>query len=808
MQDLLYAFRGLRRSPGFTLVAVLALALGIGANTAIFSIVNSVLLKPLPYPQPDHIVALFGRFTGIGIPNDQNQFSALELLDVRRLNTSLSHVAAYQFASFTVNLGGAPERLDGAVVSPELFPLLGVQARLGRTFLTEEGQEGRSRVVLISHSLWTQRLGSDPKAIGQTLRLNGLGYEIVGVMPADFDLPEQAEIWTPLSFPPDALTPNSRGGHGLQVLARIKPELSLEQARGDLARVTTEIINENKNYPYEKFNYLVLANPLLEETVSDIKAALWTLLGAVGFVLLVACANVANLMLVRASARERELAIRTALGAGRARLVRQMLTESALLGLIGGIAGIVLARFALRALIVLTAESYPRVAGATLDWRVLGFTLAVSIATGLLFGLAPAWQSTHLVTHDALKEGGRGNTGGSGAQRLRRILIAGEIAISLVLLAGAGLLMKSFIKLQQVDPGFRHEQVLTMRLSLPQETYPEPAKIAAFFGDVTARVRALPGVEAVGATSGLPLSGNGGSGTTTVDTRAVPPDKASPEADLRTVTPGYFEAMNIRLVRGRYFDDRDVQSSAPVAIVDETLASTYWPNDDAVGKRLHPGGAGANVPWMTVVGVVRHVRNRTLEAPSRVEVYGAEAQRPTRSMSLAIRTSVDPMTLASAVQKAVVQVDPDQPVYRVRTMTDLMATSLARRRLSLLFLGIFAGAALLLAAIGIYGITSYSVAQRSQEMGVRLALGASHGGILRLILGQSLRLAVFGVVAGLIGAFTLTGLMASQLFEVPAADPITFVAVGAVLILVTMAASYIPAWRATRVDPMIALRNE
>ncbi len=814
-QDLRYALRALRRSPGFTLVVILALALGIGANTAIFSIVNGALLRPLQYPQPDHLVMLWGRFTGIGLPKDQNNFSAPELLDVKRLNTSLSHVAGFQTTSANVNLNGVPERIDGAVVSPELFPMLGVQPQLGRVFREDEAQDGRDRVAVISDGLWKRRFGSDPSVIGRKLLLNALSYEIVGVLPADFDFPSQTEIWAPLAFPANALTPDNRGNHGLQVLARVKPELSLAQAHSDLDRVSRAIIAENRQYPYERFNYTLLANPMLEEMVSDIKPALLILLGAVGFVLLIACANVANLLLVRASGREREMAIRTALGAGRVRLVRQMLTESAILGLLGGIGGLIVASAGLQALIAATSASFSRTRDITMDWRVLAFTFAISLATGLLFGLAPAWHAAHVVPHDSLKEGGRGNTAGSASQRLRRVLIVSEIALSLVLLAGAGLLIKSFLKLQQVDPGFRPENVLTMRISLPQQRYSSPELMRNFYRDVLSRVRRLPGVEAAGAISAVPLSGQGGSGTTTIDSQAVPADKTTPELDLRPVMAGYFESMGIGLVRGRLFDDRDNETAAPVAIVDETLAQTFWPNEDPIGKRLHRGGGrvpGPNNPWMTVVGVVRHVRLRTLEAPSRMELYWPEVQNPYSSMSLTVRTSVEPMSVANAVQKQVIAVDPDQPVYRIRTMQDYLASSVERRRLSMLLLAIFAGAALALAAVGIYGITSYSVAQRSQEMGVRLALGASRGGILRLVLRQSLNLAAIGVVAGLIGAFILTTLMStmltSMLFNTTAIDPLTFAIVAATLIAVTILASYIPARRATRVDPMVALRYE
>jgi predicted permease len=816
MQDLKYAVRALRRSPGFAVVVVLALALGIGANTAIFSIVNGALLQPLPYPQPDHLVMLWGRFTGIGIPKDQNEFSAPELADVKALNTSLSHVAALSPTSINVNLTGVPERVDGARVSPDMFPMLGVQARTGRVFRPEEGQEGRDRVAVISDGLWKRRFGSDPSVVGRKLVLNDMSFEVVGVLPPDFNLPEQTEIWVPLSFPASALAPDNRGNHYLLVLARIKPELSMAQAHADFDRVSRTIIERNKQYPYERFNYTLIANPLLEETVGDIKPALLILLGAVGFVLLIACANVANLLLVRASGREREMAIRTALGAGRARLVRQMLTESAILGLLGGIAGLLFARFGLSAIIAVAESSFPRVAGVTMDWRVLAFTFAISLVTGLLFGLAPAWHAAHVVTHESLKEGGRGSTAGGASQRVRRVLIVSEIALSLVLLAGAGLLIKSFLKLQQVDPGFRPDHVLTMRISLPQRRYSSPELIRNFYRDVLARVRPLPGVESAGAISSLPLSGQGGSGTTTVDSRAVPADKTTPELDLRPVVPGYFESMGIGLVRGRYFDDRDAETAAPVAIVDETLAQMFWPNEDPIGKRLHrgDGGPSSDAPWMTIVGVVRHVRLRTLEAPSRMELYWPEAQNPYPSMSLTIRTTatIEPMSLANAVQKQVLAVDPQQPVYRIRTMQEFLASSVERRKLSMLLLAIFAGAALALAAVGIYGITSYTVAQRSQEMGVRMALGASRGGILRLVLGQSLTLAVAGVLAGLLGSFILTALMssmlASMLFNTTAIDPVTFVLVAAALIAVTVLASYVPARRATRVDPMVALRYE
>ena len=808
LHDFQFAARVLLKNIGFTVVAVLALALGIGANTAIFSVVNSVLLKPLPYENPDKIVKIWMRFTGIGLPNDLNWVSLPEFVDVRDQNRSFSHIAAMQGANFNVSFADSPERIQGATVSPSLFPLLGVQAQVGRTFLPEESQKGRDNVVVISNGLWQRRFGSNPNVVGARLNINAQSYVVVGVLPPGFQYPDEAEMWAPLSFSQDDLSPNNRGSHGYEVIARIKPELTLAQVRSDMAALTSRIIEQNPGYPYRRANFAVVVNPLLEETVGNIKTALWILMGAVGFVLLIACANVANLLMVRASAREKEIAIRTALGAGRARLVRQLLTESVLLGIVGGVAGLLLARWGLKALIALSASSFPRVAGTTIDWEVLAFTMLISIATGVIFGIAPALQASRNATHDSLKEGGRTSMGGASSQLIRRTLVIAEIALSLVLLAGAGLLMKCFLRLQDVDPGFRSDGVLTMRVSLPPEKFKQPAQIGEFYRELLRRVRTLPGVQAAGAVSALPLSGNGSSGTTTVDTAAVPPENATPEADWRVAMPGYFEAMGIALVRGRYFDDRDTQTSQPVAIIDETMAQTYWPNEDPIGQRIRRGGRQSSRPWLSIVGVVRHVRYRTLEAQSRVQLYWPEVQSPTSDLSLAIRTAGDAMSLSTAVQKQVQAIDPDQPVYRIRTMREMMSESIARRRLAMLFLSIFAGAALALAVVGIYGITSYSVAQRSQEMGVRMALGASRSTILRLVLGQSLVLTAIGVVLGLAGSLVLTRLMSSLLFNVKSTDPATFVLVALVLAFAAMLAAYIPGWRATRVDPMVALRYE
>src|SRR3984893_8172072 len=588
LQDCRYAVRMLARNPGFTLIAVLALALGIGANSAIFSLVNAVILKPLPYQKPEQLVQLWMRFTNIGIPNDQNWVSAPEFVDLQQ-NQSLSHLAATSSNSFNINIAGTPERIDSAVVSTSFFPLLGVQAQLGRVFLPEEGQAGRERVVLLSDGLWRRRFGADPAISGRKLVMNGQSYLVVGVLPRDFQLPLEAEVWTPLVFSADDLSPNSRGNHSYQVIARIKTGLSLEQARADLDVVSQRIIDQHPDYPYRQFNFRVLTVPLLEQQIGGIKTALWVLMSAVGLVLLIACANVANLLLVRASAREREIAVRQALGVSRWRLIQQMLTESAMLGLMAGVIGLFLGYWALRVLTTLAATSFPRVMEAHMDLRVLAFTLLVSLATGILFGLAPAFSSRH-VTHDALKEGGRGGTAGAGSQRLRSTLVVAEVALSLTLLVGAGLLIRSFLRLQEVDTGFRPEGVLTMRISLPSEKYAKIEQNRTFFRELLAQIRQLPGVDAAGGATGLPLSATGWSGTTTVDSQAVQPQDASPEADQRPVFPGYFEALAIPLVRGRYFEQRDNETAAPVAIIDETMANTYWPKEDTTGKRIKQGG--------------------------------------------------------------------------------------------------------------------------------------------------------------------------------------------------------------------------
>jgi len=808
MNDLRYAFRQLLKNPGFTAVVVLTLALSIGANTTLFSVVNAILLRPLPYQNPDKLVALWMRFTGIGIPKDQNAVSAPEFMDLRRLANSFSDLAAISTTNFNLRVSEIPERVAGAAVSPSLFPLLGVQAQMGRVFLPEEEQIGEDTVAVVSHALWQRLFASDRSLIGRSYQINGRSVQIVGVMPPGFSFPDEAAMWTPLAFTPEQLSPNSRGNHGLAVLARIRDNLSFAQARAELDLVSQKIIEGAANYPYQKFGFRVLMNPMLEEIVGEVRMALILLMGAVVFVLLIACANIANLLLARGNAREREFAIRTAVGASRTRLLRQLLTESVVLSVLGAGLGLWLASASLRVLVAVAGRTLPRLSEVGLDGGVLTFTCLLAILTSVIFGFLPALQSTRSITQEALKESGQSTTASASRGRLRGVLIVAEVALSLLLLVGAGLLIKSFQRLLGVEPGFDTERVLTVRVSLPPLRYDQPDKIRSFYQNLRDRVLRLPGVEAAGLISILPLTGDNNSGTTTVDSQAVPADNASPEADWRVVTPGLFEALKVQLVRGRYFDERDSESSASVAIIDETMASTYWPNQDPIGRQLKRGGPQSTNSWMSIVGVVKHVRYRTLEMPSRVTLYWPHTQNPARTMSLALRSSQEPRALVDTIQREVRAIDPEQPTYAVRTLDEILAGSMARRRLSMLLLATFSAVALLLAGVGIWGVVAHAVSQRNHEIGIRRALGADTWQVLRLVLGDSLKMVLAGVVVGLAGTVLVTRLLSGLLFGVRAGDLATVALAGATLLAVAAIASYLPARRATKVDPMVVLRYE
>jgi putative ABC transport system permease protein len=807
LQDVRFAFRQMAKRPGFTLVVVLTMALGIGANAAIFSVLDAVLLRPLPYPQPQRLIKVWSRFTGIGLPNDQNWVSAPEFRDYQQLNNSFSDMAAIGVDAFNLGVKGSPLRVIGAAVSPSLFGMLGAQPMLGRTFLPEEAQPGREKEVVLGYGLWRRVFGANPSVIGSTIDIDGVPMTVIGVMPAGFAYPSETEIWGPLAFSPDDLSENSRGSHGFEVLARMKPGLSLAQVQGDMDRVARTIIEQHKSYPYEKYGFGVILHPLLEETVGDVRPSLLVLMASVALVLLIACANIANLLLARSTERQQEMETRMALGASGTRLARQMLTESVVLACTGGLVGVAVTPLVLRGLVALAAKSLPRAVHTSIDLRALALTAVVSVLTGMLFGLAPAFRAARKSSFDGLKSGK--NTEGRQPRRMRAVLVICETALSVLLVAGAGLLLRSFAQILRVDPGFRPDGVLTMRVALPNAVYSKPEQVRGFYAGLLDRVEKMPGVQSVGAISGLPLAGEGGSGTTTIDSQLVPFEDTTPEADQRVVTQDYFKAMGIALVRGRFFDVRDSDTAPHVAIIDESLADAFFPGQDPIGKRLHQGGRGRKDPrWDTIVGVVRHVRNRSLEARSRVEVYWPATQIPVTTMTLAIRVDGDPSSLVTPIQREVSAIDPDLPVYRVRTMNEVMGESLQRRRLALILLGVFAGLALVLASVGIYGVTSYGVLQRRVEIGVRMALGADRGQVLRMMIGSGMATIGIGLAVGVVLALSLTRLMGGMLFAVHASDPLALGGAALLLTAAALVAIFIPVRKATRANPMSALRYE
>ncbi|HEV3471346.1 MAG TPA: ABC transporter permease [Pyrinomonadaceae bacterium] len=802
-QDLRYGVRTLLKNPGFTAVAVVALALGIGANTAIFSVVNAVLLRPLPYRDPDRLVMVWEDNTKGGYP--RNTPAAANFLDWREQSRVFEGMAAIANQSFALTGAGEPERIDGRRVSASLFPLLGVEPLLGRVFLPEEDQPGAGRAVILSHGLWQRRFGSDPNITGKALTLNGESHTVVGVMPAHFRFPaREDELWVPIAFTNEQAA--NRGTHYLQVVARLRPGVTVEQAQAEMSAIAARL---QEQYPSQNTGVGAAVVPLHEQLVGDIRPALLILLGAVGFVLLVACANVANLLLARAAARHKEIAVRVALGASRMRLIRQFLTESLLLAAVGGLAGLLLSLWGVNLLRAFIPESISQVGAVSIDAKVLGFTLLVSLLTGLIFGLAPATQASNFNLNETLKEGGRDSSAGSRGNRIRAVLVVAEVAVSLVLLIGAGLLINSFLRLRSVDPGFRADNLLTMRIVLPELKYPDQARRAAFYAEALRRIEALPGVESAAVTNWIPLVRQGDSNSFTVEGQPDPGPGRSPSVATRVVSPRYFDTMGIQLLRGRQFGEQDRADSPPVVIVSEAMARRSWPGADPVGKRMKMGGYNSDAPWMEVVGVVKDVRQFELTAEPRPQIY-LHYEQPAffRPSNLVVRTGADPLGLAATVRKTVWEIDKDQPVSNISTMEDVLSESISRQRFSMLLLGIFAGVALVLAAVGIYGVMSYSVAQRTHEIGIRMALGAQAADVLKLTVGQGLRLVLVGVAIGLAAAFALTRLMESLLYGVSATDPATLVTISLVLITVALLASYVPARRATKVDPLTALRYE
>ncbi len=807
-QDIRFGFRTLLRSPATSAVALFTLALGIGANTAIFSVVNGVLLEPLPYPDPDALVVIAESNPGLGFP----RFSASppNFDDWRHQNQVFTSMAALSPGRFNLTGGERPEAVTGAQVTPDYFRVFGVQPALGRGFLPQEGLPSGPKVAVLSDGLWRRRFGSDPGILHRQILVNGESYSVIGVMPPGFEVrSQQSQIWMPL---PWTFKPESRGGHFLGVYARMKDGVSLEKARAEMKTIAARLESQ---YPDSNHGWTTEVRRLHDALVEGVRPALVLLLAAVAFVLLIACANVANLLLARLASREREIAVRTALGAGRARLVRQMLTESLVLFLVGGILGLILAAWATRVMVALYGEGLPRRQVIGLDGRVLLFTLLVSLVTGLVFGLVPALSATSGGLFGALKEGGRAVAGGARGRLLRNFLVLGEVAVALVLLVGAGLLLRSFARLRAVDPGFRPEGVLTAELTLPDQKYAQPERQIAFTRELLDRLRAIPGVQSADTVFPLPLTGNGFVLAFSVQGRS---DLASRDsrlhANIRLVSPDFFRTMGIRVLQGRVFTPRDDAKSVPVIVVNKSMADQIWPGESPIGKRITFGDTeGPNVQWMEVVGVVANLHHRSLDQDPGQEVYWPQLQSPVGGqLSVVLKTAGDPTKLAGAVRAAVRSIDGDLPVERVRPLESVVAEALASSRFQTVLLGIFAGAALLLAAVGVYGVISYSVAQRTHEIGIRMALGARRPAVLGLVIRQGMALVLAGVGLGLVLSMILlrwlSERLASFLYGGRAFDPLTLVAVPLVLLAVALLANWLPARRATRVDPLVALRSE
>jgi len=808
LKDLRHAFRALRRSPGFTAVAVITLGLGIGANTAIFSVVQSVLLRPLPYRDPGSLVQLWNTYVPAfpQVPNSSGDF-----LDFRREASSFSDMAAFIDIpqGFNLTEEGEPERLESRIATSGLFPLLGIRAVVGRTFTAEEDKPGNAPVVLISYRLWQSRFGSNPAVVGRTLMLDGRGYTLIGVLPAQFTLASSTDIWRPAGEYGDDLT--SHLHHEFNIIGRLKPGFSISQAQAELTALNRL---EEQAFPDTHKNWGILVTPMEDPSAVKMRAALLVLFGAVGLVLLVACANIVNLLLARNAARQKEIALRVTLGASRSRLLAQLLTESILLSLLGGALGIFLADSGLRVLSAFIPSDLGGVKEIGLNGWVLGFTLAVSFLAGIFCGLIPAIQTLKQDLHGVLKEGTRG-AGAAAGQKIRSLLVVSEIALALIPLVGAGLLIRSFHRLLEVDPGFQHDHVLAMEIDLPQLPVQEQIKLSLDqqlelvrkqslqFDQLAERIQSLPGTKAVGGISVLPLgSAMRSASRFVVEGQPLPANGARPVAETRSVSPGYFAAMGIPLRQGRPFDAHDYATQN--IVTNEAIAQRFWPGGDAIGKRINLCSLDPQPCWSTIVGVVGNVHQYGLEAPPTLDVYFAGGW----TQYAVVRTASDPESLAQAVTAEVHKFDPTLPVTHVMSLDTLFSDSVSRRRFSTFLLGIFAGLALLLAAMGIYGVMSYVVSLRTNEIGIRMALGAQPADIWKLVIGRGAQLALAGVVFGIIGAFAFTKVISSLLYGVKATDPITFSGVAFLLVSVALLACYVPARRAMRVDPMVALRYE
>jgi putative ABC transport system permease protein len=802
LSDVRYAARNLFRRPGFTIIAVITLALGIGANTAIFSAINALLLKPLPFPELDRVVAVWDKLPSRGL--QRNEVTVANYLDWQSQTQSFEQLALYRWWSANLTGIDPPERIQGFLVTANFLDTTGMKPIMGRNFLPEENQPGKGAVAVITHSLWQRRFGGDPNILNKTITINSITRTVVGVMPERFNFPKGAEVYAPLPMTPELM--KSRGDHSYYVLGRLKPGASIPGAQAELDNITARL---EQQFPETNKGWGATIFPIVADTVRTYDTALWIMMGAVGFVLLIACANVANLMLARASGRQKEIALRTALGASRWRIVRQLLTESLIVALIGGALGVLIGFWGIDALRAANPAEASRFAPG---WYQLGinapvllFTLGLSVVSGIVFGLVPALQASRTNLNDSLKEGGRQTSASS--HRLRSSLVVFEFALSLVLLVGAGLLTRSFLALVKTDPGFNPDHVLTMNLMLPAAKYKDQPARAAFYNDLVQRVKTQPGVESAAVVNYLPLGGANSSDSYLVEGEPEPAPGDENDGRYRVATPDYFRTMGISIVRGRGFTDQDKAGAPPVVIVNEAFVRKHWPGADPIGKRIRFYGPLERAPWMQVVGVLADVKHE-LNLAVTPEYYLPHAQNPWNAMVLVAKTSVEPGSLAGALRQQVWAIDKDQPVFDVKTMQEVRSTSVAVYSFSSVMLGIFAFVALLLASIGIYGVMAFAVTQRTQEIGIRIALGARSVDVLKLVVKHGMKLALLGMVIGLAGSWAVTRFIEKLLVGVEATDLLTFSVVSVCLLVAAFVACYLPARRATKVDPLVALRYE
>lgn len=799
--DLVSSVRSFIRRPSLALAAaVLAMALGIGAGVAIFSVVDGVLISPLPYEDPDTLVVVWNRFSQIGLP--KLELSLPELFDYRERTQTLAELAATYRTDTTLTGIDEPRRAAVALVTPNLFDILETRPLMGRVFSDDDARPDAPRVAVLSEGMWRRVFGGDSGVVGSTISLNGFVYTVSGVVAARGAYPEGVDLWVPLRLDPADLP--SRGRHEYRTLARLEPGVTLDSARVEIETIAQRLQQENPAFYPSDSGWGATVVSLKEEVTGDAAPALLILLGAVGLVVLIACANTTNILLARTLSRSREISIRSALGASRGRLVLGFVSESLAIGLLGGVLGLLLAWWSLDLLIGIHPDAIPRLGEIGVDWRIVAFALALSLASGLVTGLAPALQSSNPNLVESLKEGGEKSTGSLGKRRVRQGIVVAETALALVLAVSAGLLVKDFNGLQEVDPGFDPREVLTARISLPTLNYREGSRISAFYEELLRQTRSLPGVESAGVIDYLPLGGEESSGSIEVEGHPVAAGSIPPEADLRSASPGYFEALGIPLIRGRAFQPQDRGDAAPVAVVDTELADRFWPQADPLGRRIRIAGG----PWRQVVGVVGHVKHTALDAESREQLYVPFAQAPVATAFLAVRTGSDPLAATEPIRSIARSLEHDAPLFGVQTMEERVGRALAPNRLSTVLLSTLATLAVVLAALGLYSVIAYSTARLSKEIGVRMSLGAARGQIFRRVVGQGLRLALIGVALGLLISFWATRLLSSILFGVSALDPAAFLTAAIVLALVAVAASYLPALKAARVDPAISLGRE